>query len=206
MKDRDLKTSAGGRAYIAEFFATQLRRHDFQRYIEERLAADFACALAQYLSERDTSPSAPAVDAGAFEWPLLPEFPNAMWTCNGACLFTEHQMHGYANAYGEIVRAALSARSDAAAGEPFAYYRDCVYGSGTTMREYNRINEFADGGEGSPLYSGPQAASGQKLKDRHEEIMALAIDRLNRSEHYNIATALRGVMSELAASGQNLTD
>ena len=113
MKDRDPKTSAGRRAYIAGFFATQLRRHDFQRYIEERLAADFACALAQYLSERDTSPSAPAVDA---------------------------------------------------------------------------------------------AASGQKLKDRHEEIMALAIDTLNRSEHYNIATALRGVMSELAASGQKLTN
>jgi hypothetical protein len=94
-----------------------------------------------------------------------------MWTCNGACLFTEHQMHGYANAYGEIVRAALSARSDAAAGEPFAYYRDCVYGSGTTMREYNRINEFADGGEGSPLYSGPQAASGQKLTDAARDVI-----------------------------------
>ncbi|MDP9645859.1 Lar family restriction alleviation protein [Paraburkholderia caledonica] len=47
----DISTSMGGRAYIAEFFAKLLRRHDFQRYIEQRLAADFACALAGYLSE-----------------------------------------------------------------------------------------------------------------------------------------------------------
>jgi hypothetical protein len=47
----NITTSAGGRAFLAEFFATHLRRHDFQRYIEERLAADFACALAGYLSE-----------------------------------------------------------------------------------------------------------------------------------------------------------
>jgi hypothetical protein len=28
----------------------------------------------------------------------LPDFPAAMWTCNGVGLFTEHQMQGYANA------------------------------------------------------------------------------------------------------------
>lgn len=49
--DHDLGTSAGGRAYVAEYFATQLRRHDFARYIENTLAADFACALAQHLSK-----------------------------------------------------------------------------------------------------------------------------------------------------------
>jgi hypothetical protein len=47
----ELGTSAGGRAYLAEYFATQLRRHDFARYIENTLAADFACALAQHLSK-----------------------------------------------------------------------------------------------------------------------------------------------------------
>lgn len=47
----DLCTSSGGRAYIAEYFATQLRRHDFARYINNTLAADFACALAQHLSK-----------------------------------------------------------------------------------------------------------------------------------------------------------
>jgi hypothetical protein len=47
----DLSTSSGGRAYIAEYFATQLRRHDFARYINSTLAADFACVLAQHLSK-----------------------------------------------------------------------------------------------------------------------------------------------------------
>ncbi|WP_416058440.1 hypothetical protein [Stenotrophomonas maltophilia] len=46
----DLDTSEGARAYIAEFFANQVRRHDFRAYITTRLAADFACALAQYLA------------------------------------------------------------------------------------------------------------------------------------------------------------
>jgi hypothetical protein len=46
----DLRTSAGGRAYVAEYFTTVLRRHDFARYIESTLAADFACALAEHLS------------------------------------------------------------------------------------------------------------------------------------------------------------
>ncbi|AJX30872.1 hypothetical protein [Burkholderia oklahomensis] len=68
----DVTTSAGGRGYIAEFFAKRLCRHDFGRYIDERLAADFACALAKYLMEHDTSPSvdaaaAPADERAAFE-------------------------------------------------------------------------------------------------------------------------------------------
>ncbi|WP_308836057.1 hypothetical protein [Paraburkholderia sp. SARCC-3016] len=51
----DLSTSEGGRGYIAEFFSKRLRRHDFARYIAEKLAADFACALADYLSEDDAA-------------------------------------------------------------------------------------------------------------------------------------------------------
>jgi hypothetical protein len=46
----DLSTSEGGRGYISHFFATELRRHDFADYIVTRLAADFACALAQHLA------------------------------------------------------------------------------------------------------------------------------------------------------------
>lgn len=46
----DLSTSGGGRRYIADFFATELRRHDFAGYINAHLAADFACALAQHLA------------------------------------------------------------------------------------------------------------------------------------------------------------
>ncbi|KWF29878.1 hypothetical protein [Burkholderia pseudomultivorans] len=53
----DLSTSAGGRAYVAEFFAKRLRRHDFGSYIAERLAADFACALAAYLRDHERTPA-----------------------------------------------------------------------------------------------------------------------------------------------------
>ncbi|WP_312680987.1 DUF4406 domain-containing protein [Stenotrophomonas chelatiphaga] len=48
----DVRTSEGGRRFIAEFFARELRRNDFGRYITTTLAADFACALAQYLAAR----------------------------------------------------------------------------------------------------------------------------------------------------------
>ncbi|WP_193759735.1 DUF551 domain-containing protein [Burkholderia cenocepacia] len=61
--DHDLSTSAGGRDYIAEFFTKRLRRHDFGRYIHERLAADFACVLAQYLRDREAAPQPAQADA-----------------------------------------------------------------------------------------------------------------------------------------------
>lgn len=48
--DQDLSTSEGARRYVADFFSTKLRRHDFGDYILTELAADFACALAQHLS------------------------------------------------------------------------------------------------------------------------------------------------------------
>ncbi|WP_321904440.1 hypothetical protein [Paraburkholderia tropica] len=59
----DLSTSAGGSGYLVEYFATRLRTHTYQRYIEERLAKDFACALSKHLSERDAAPVAPAAAA-----------------------------------------------------------------------------------------------------------------------------------------------
>ncbi|KVM72586.1 hypothetical protein WJ61_01100 [Burkholderia ubonensis] len=72
----DLSTSTGGRAYIAEFFAKRLRRHDFGSYIAEWLAADFACALAQYLSEHDAASRAePCV-----ELPRFPTMLRKMWS------------------------------------------------------------------------------------------------------------------------------
>lgn len=43
------KTSDAGRQFVADYFASGLRRHDFSRYIKSRLAADFACALADGL-------------------------------------------------------------------------------------------------------------------------------------------------------------
>lgn len=45
----DLNTPDGGRGYIAHFFKTVLKRHDYRQYIDERLAGDFACTLAQHL-------------------------------------------------------------------------------------------------------------------------------------------------------------
>jgi len=47
----DLSTSEGGRGYIAELFRKRLNTHSYTRYITERLAADFACALAQWFEE-----------------------------------------------------------------------------------------------------------------------------------------------------------
>lgn len=56
----DLNTSKGGRAYLAEFFAKRLRRHDFQRYIADTLAADFACVLSKWLRDSETVAPQPA--------------------------------------------------------------------------------------------------------------------------------------------------
>lgn len=47
-----LSTSDGARSFIAEYFAGELKRHDFAAYIKTRLAADFACALAVHLAAR----------------------------------------------------------------------------------------------------------------------------------------------------------
>ena len=46
----DLSTSEGGRGYLENLFQTQLKRHDFTDYIRVELAADFACALSQYVA------------------------------------------------------------------------------------------------------------------------------------------------------------
>jgi len=51
-----LSTSDGARCYIAHFFAREMRRHDFTTYIATELAADFACALAQYLAATGKQP------------------------------------------------------------------------------------------------------------------------------------------------------
>ncbi|WP_321968884.1 DUF551 domain-containing protein [Paraburkholderia tropica] len=74
----DLSTSAGGSGYLVEYFATRLRTHTYQRYIEERLAKDFACALSKHLSERDAAPVAPA--AAAVEWQPIETAPKTSHT------------------------------------------------------------------------------------------------------------------------------
>ncbi|WP_036023322.1 hypothetical protein [Paraburkholderia dilworthii] len=67
----------------------------YAKKLEERIAALESAAKSEPVAE--------------FEWPKLPGFPApSMYSPqNGAGLFTDHQMQGYANAYGEAVRAAL---------------------------------------------------------------------------------------------------
>ena len=60
----DLHTSEGARRYVADFFARELRRHDFGRYITKTLAADFACALAQHLAARQPAEQPDSVALG----------------------------------------------------------------------------------------------------------------------------------------------
>ncbi|SCZ33061.1 MULTISPECIES: hypothetical protein [Burkholderia] len=59
-----------------------------------------------------------AAQRAAFEWPLLPLLPETViTTADGEAVFTAHQMQGYANAYGEMVRArAASASATGAEG------------------------------------------------------------------------------------------
>ena len=47
----DLNTPNGGRGYIDNLFKNVLKRHDYHQYINERLAGDFACTLAQHFEE-----------------------------------------------------------------------------------------------------------------------------------------------------------
>ncbi|MGS1060573.1 hypothetical protein [Burkholderia glumae] len=46
-----------------------------------------------------------------FEWPALPDFPESFAHIAGHAYFTEHQMQGYANAYGKEVRRVLATAS-----------------------------------------------------------------------------------------------
>jgi hypothetical protein len=150
----------------------------------------------------DAAAVAPAVDAGARDTDAI---AIELWKAADSCGFEQFR---------EAVRAALSARaSDAAAGAPTF---DAKHVSLKQKGDKIILTLELDGLEGAPRYRvtpinpavvrshpaiEPKAEAGVQLKERHEEIMALAIDTLNRREHYNIATALHGVMSELAASG-----
>ncbi|MFP3652252.1 MULTISPECIES: DUF551 domain-containing protein [Burkholderia] len=63
--------------------------------------------------ERSAAASAPADERAAFEWPMLPLLPEAViTTAGGEAVFTAHQMQGYANAYGEMVRARAASASE----------------------------------------------------------------------------------------------
>ncbi|HIE1098286.1 hypothetical protein [Stenotrophomonas maltophilia] len=66
--DRALSTSEGARRYVANVFATQLRRHDFGDYILTELAADFACTLAQHLSAQPSPGGQDALATLSASW------------------------------------------------------------------------------------------------------------------------------------------
>lgn len=72
-------TSKGGRGYVADFFKNELQRHDFTTYINERLAADFACALADGLCQlyAAPAPSAVVMPAAPDGYKLVPIEPTA---------------------------------------------------------------------------------------------------------------------------------
>lgn len=72
-----IKTSEAGRKYVADFFCNTLQRHDFTRYINERLAADFACVLANALRGIQAARAKPAPQRVAVPegWQLVPKEP-----------------------------------------------------------------------------------------------------------------------------------
>lgn len=63
LREQLLSTSGGARRYVADFFSTKLRRHDFRDYILTDLAADFACTLAQHLSAQPSPGGQDALSA-----------------------------------------------------------------------------------------------------------------------------------------------
>lgn len=150
--DQALSTSEGARRYVADFFAKQLRRHDFGNYILTELAADFACALAQHLSAQ---PSPGGQDA-------LPPLPPMGYEVRGTGMgphdvyytpaaYTAEQMQDYACA-------ALATRQPVGepVGEPVAYWlavdKDGIVEFGMSADDGNEgqaarqeVNDFING-------------------------------------------------------------
>lgn len=75
-------------------------------------------AFDESMMRADPLAPSPADERAAFEWPLLPLLPETViTTADGEAVFTAHQMQGYANAYGEMVRTrAASASATGAEG------------------------------------------------------------------------------------------
>ncbi|CAB3729817.1 hypothetical protein LMG22037_05479 [Paraburkholderia phenoliruptrix] len=73
--------------------------------------ADAGCPdemeVADFIADLHARAVAPST--ADFKWPPLPAFPESFAHVAGHAYFTEHQMQGYANAYGEAVRALLAA-------------------------------------------------------------------------------------------------
>lgn len=109
-----------------------------------------------------------------FEWPPLPEFPEVIETLHGDPVFTEHQMQGYANAYGETVRATLSdasGQSTEVAGEPAAMSADQLYDAIEQVLLHYRHSRLMteDMGSGYPL-TDLLTADGESIQGGIDEI------------------------------------
>lgn len=111
--DQALSTSEGARRYVADFFAKQLRRHDFGDYILTELAGDFACALAQHLSAQ---PSPGGQDA-PFPWENFPAY--LIDKCEGDTISEEGLQQALA-AMAKDERYCLAARQPVGEPVPFA--------------------------------------------------------------------------------------
>ncbi|WP_313418340.1 hypothetical protein [Stenotrophomonas sp.] len=96
-----LSTGDGARAYVAEFFANQVRRHDFRAYITTRLAADFACALAKHLAAQSVGHTFQG-DVASWVGKCFPPSLSSNMTERGDRLLEEVlellQAHGYDSA------------------------------------------------------------------------------------------------------------
>jgi hypothetical protein len=104
------KTAAQSAVVLdAERSVFEVWMRDFEGY---PYAGQYANLMWKAWQARAASPQ-----ATAFEWPPLPALPNQGFYAFDQALFTEHQMQGYANAYGEAVRVAMATATQPAQTE-----------------------------------------------------------------------------------------
>lgn len=85
----DISSSNGGREYIAEYFSKAIGRHDFSDYIQNTLAADFACVLANHLINQDakkTMGQMNDIDAAVEVFQLAEQNCHERFAANGAII------------------------------------------------------------------------------------------------------------------------
>jgi hypothetical protein len=89
----DLSTSEGGRGYLENLFQTQLKRHDFTNYIRVELAADFACALSQYIAPAQAEINAGLAREQVLREQLEPKTVRELLECNMIKNLSEKQLN-----------------------------------------------------------------------------------------------------------------
>ncbi|MFA8336346.1 hypothetical protein [Burkholderia cenocepacia] len=131
--------------------------------------------------------SAPADDRAAFEWPLLPLLPEAViTTADGEAVFTAHQMQGYANAYGEMVRARASSANETEAESVRAWATD----DGRVISNEQKQQALRDGGASASSVRPYAQALGRIAPAQAAESMAIPAGWTKLAES---ARSLRGL-------------